>query len=427
MKIAITGANGYIGGHLVRKLIEQGFSPICMTRRKSPLKNVKWIYYDLSQTSIKQPNEKFDVLIHLATNTKEAHTEENLVELNAIKFLIRLAKDNNSKFIFISSQTASPSAPSPYGILKWKLEEIVIASGGIVVRPGLIYGGDEKGLYGELVNYLKKSIFLPSFLPAPQINPIFIEDFIECLIKIINLKSKSMKKNIFCLASENSISFTFFLRRMSHFKVNKLRFFVPIPIAFIRLLSKIIGKKNSARFKLSQVNSLFHLPIMKTRNDLNYLGIKLCSLEKGLSSFENLNFYPRLEASAFLEYILRSEADEKVIDRYARWIQKQNLDDFILPKIFITFPKLIFLLEFNNRNKSHKIKIFQRKLKAAIIFAENCPQGFLRFSGYSNDHSLLSSFFYLIKFLILEIIYKFLSILAFPLIRRFVFFDTKHK
>jgi FkbM family methyltransferase len=98
---------------------------------------------------------------------------------------------------------------------------------------------------------------------------------------------------------------------------------------------------------------------MKTRNDLNYLGIKLCSLEKGLSSFENLNFYPRLEASAFLEYILRSEADEKVIDRYARWIQKQNLDDFILPKIFITFPKLIFLLEFNNRNKSHKIKIFQ--------------------------------------------------------------------
>lgn len=73
MKIAVTGATGLIGHHVVDGLAHDGLSLSCLTRREPPSegrKNVRWLRGDLSRDEIAaQLLEEQDVVIHLANET----------------------------------------------------------------------------------------------------------------------------------------------------------------------------------------------------------------------------------------------------------------------------------------------------------------------------------------------------------------------
>jgi len=71
------------------------------------------------------------------------------------------------------------------------------------VRPGLVYGGEMKGLFGSIAQLVNRLPFLPQFYPSPKVQPIHIDDFVLCLIRI--LEGENYSYRIFSLGEKNQL------------------------------------------------------------------------------------------------------------------------------------------------------------------------------------------------------------------------------
>jgi len=213
MHFLVTGASGYIGSRFIERALEGSHKITSTTRCRNSVKDNEHIYFDLdSQEQISLPNG-VDAIVHLAAHTSNEEDMPSDNEVRSAEMLMRAAKKNGAKFLFVSSQTAQQKSSSGYGKTKWLIEEIVLKNGGCVVRPGLVYGGDMKGLFGSIAQLVNRLPFLPQFYPSPKVQPIHIDDFILCLIRI--LEGENYSHRVFSLGEKKSIAFNKFLRKLS--------------------------------------------------------------------------------------------------------------------------------------------------------------------------------------------------------------------
>ena len=163
MKVAVTGAAGFIGSHLVERLMLAGFEVIALDSMNndlysSDLKSKNWQLQDQYgsrveriKVDLREPLDPIifancDAVFHLAampglslswTNTK-LYIESNL--LATCNLMSAIASNQNLKFFYISTSSvygrnvtgdeASPLNPvSPYGVTKLAAEKAVIAIG----------------------------------------------------------------------------------------------------------------------------------------------------------------------------------------------------------------------------------------------------------------------------------------------------------
>lgn len=158
-KILVTGANGFIGSHLVEECQQQGFSVLAGVREGSNLSNLKHVtvpmltldYSNKKNLADQLNTEQFDYVIHVAGVTV-AQTEEEYLDgnYNTTYNLIESVKERAlKKFILISSLAArgpgidSMDRPvSHYGLSKLKAEKLLEASKlpYLIVRPTAVYG-----------------------------------------------------------------------------------------------------------------------------------------------------------------------------------------------------------------------------------------------------------------------------------------------
>ncbi len=66
------------------------------------------------------------------------------------RLLDQAAQAGIKTFITISSISAFPQCQSLYGKAKLLIEAATLEAGGMVLRPGLIYGGSNQGMFGRL-------------------------------------------------------------------------------------------------------------------------------------------------------------------------------------------------------------------------------------------------------------------------------------
>ncbi len=167
MKILVTGASGFLGGHLVEEMVSKGFSVIGMVRKSSDTSLLRSIGVDLrigdltDPESLSRVTENIDIVIHLAAyytffGKKEMYRRINV---EGTRLLLEAALRNGVKrFVYCSSTEAigpvkSPPAeedspPNPsyeYGRSKLEAEKIVRSYGekGVeytILRPSGIYG-----------------------------------------------------------------------------------------------------------------------------------------------------------------------------------------------------------------------------------------------------------------------------------------------
>src|SRR5512135_1603847 len=81
MRALVTGATGFIGGHLVEALIKEGFEVTCLTRGASNLRyleglNVRFLQGDCTDPETLSDVKDFDYIFHLAGLTKAPSDEE---------------------------------------------------------------------------------------------------------------------------------------------------------------------------------------------------------------------------------------------------------------------------------------------------------------------------------------------------------------
>src|SRR5262245_14346884 len=171
--VFLTGATGFVGHHVARSLVEQGWSVRALVRGdasrlerlgKLPLVPVAG---DLSaSTDLSTALASCDAIVHVAGIVK-ARTLDEYREGNA-RATQRLVDRGrrvcpNARFVLVSSQAAagparggrpvteldSPQPVSWYGVSKREGEEAVERGWKglwLVIRPGVVYGPGDRGL-----------------------------------------------------------------------------------------------------------------------------------------------------------------------------------------------------------------------------------------------------------------------------------------
>jgi nucleoside-diphosphate-sugar epimerase len=419
MRMVVTGASGYIGTRLTALAMKRGCGIVMASRQqpKSLMASALWLHFDLVTAEACVLPTDTDVVVHLAANTVASYLMVGSTEVAAAKRLIKSAEKVGAKFIFVSSQTARQDAPTSYGVTKWRIEQAVLAAGGWVVRPGQVYGGEFRGLYGTLVKAVQKLPLLPSFIPSPKVQPIHVDDLAEGLLRIA--ERDDLPPGVYCLAAPVPISFSTLLAEIAKSRLRSERFFVPVPVLFINFIVALIGAKWRARLGLNRLSSLFDLSAMATVSDLNHLGLKLRSLSAGLHPFGDDTRRRLLrEGKSLLAYVFKEQPGSAVLRRYVRVIERlREGRAFELHRIFLNYPVLLSLLEKTSWSDAFVGEEFIWRLDVATSLAEACPAGAARFLGIGCSGGLLSSLLLMSNALVSEAFWRLARVLVYPLIR----------
>jgi len=404
LKIAITGGNGYVGKHLIDKVLSLNFT-VTELSRAFPYKNInKWKKYDLHSPNLPSIDDDTKALIHLATtNFTIAQSKYYKNELESTKRLIALCRSKKIKFIFISSQSSSKLSVTEYGRTKNLIEKYVIESKGIVLRVGLIYGGSREGLFGTLINFLKKTPFFPIFIPSPKIQPIHIEDLIDIIIQCITQKKKS---KIYFVGSVKEIDFNEFLFMIKKYLSQKKHIPIFIPSYLLLAIYKIFGSEFSKKIYIDRFVSLFLLEKMATTKDLKYFGVCLRSLCNGFQKENSKKHLIRKEGFILLAYLLKKKPTHSLVKRYLNYMSHQNkIFPINFKQVALKYPILISLLD---DNLAHNV-LLNKKINAASLIAEASIAGSQRYL-FCNS-SLIRSFFIICNSIFFEIFFRIIRLI----------------
>lgn len=191
MQVFLTGATGFVGRHLLKRLVADGHSVRALVRfppktRSSDSDRIEFVYGDVVNGSGLDDGMKgCDAVIHLVgiiVETGKA-TFERVHHLGTRNVVDAARRNRISHFIQMSALGVRADGVSEYQTSKWKGEEAVRQSGlpYCILRPSLIFGPDS-GFVAQMLDVMRKA---PFFRPVPGngkplFRPVFVEDVAAC-------------------------------------------------------------------------------------------------------------------------------------------------------------------------------------------------------------------------------------------------------
>jgi nucleoside-diphosphate-sugar epimerase len=209
VKIAVTGARGYIGSALVRQASEAGYSVLATGRGapKSPLRGVSWLSVS-DGVPDSSALEGYDAVIHLAgqipsPRPKDA-SDKVFDEINC-RCALRTAASAQSAgikhFVFVSTlgvhgtwsaETINENSvimpSSPYAESKWSAEQLLreqingTSMGLTIVRPPMVYGPLCGGNFHRLIKLVGRGLPLPFGSVGAKRSLIYVENLASLLL-----------------------------------------------------------------------------------------------------------------------------------------------------------------------------------------------------------------------------------------------------
>ncbi len=222
MKILITGANGLLGQHLVKLLLDATTHDVIATSKREPrliIQNSRVHYHSLDITDGMAVNvllEKLqpDTIVHCAALTQIDECEQEPIkawEINvtATRFLTDAAKKINAFFIFISTDFVFDGIGGPYkeedivnpvsyyGSTKVAAEKAVAESGlpYAIVRTCLVYGHILFGTRGNIITWVKEGLEQDKKIKVVSDQwrtPTYVEDLAKGILLIAEQKAQGL-------------------------------------------------------------------------------------------------------------------------------------------------------------------------------------------------------------------------------------------
>lgn len=187
MKLALTGATGFVGGRLLDAALAAGDEVSALTRRPQPDRaGVRWIEGSLENPdSLSRLVDGAETVIHVAgvINATDA-AGFGAGNVAGTKALLESATAAGvPRFVHVSSLAAREPGLSLYGASKARSEALVQASGlpFAIVRPPAVYGpGDRETL--ELFRMAKRGLIL--LPPGGRLSLIHADDLARLLLAL---------------------------------------------------------------------------------------------------------------------------------------------------------------------------------------------------------------------------------------------------
>jgi nucleoside-diphosphate-sugar epimerase len=244
--IAITGASGFIGSALVKKLKSAENKIIALGRSKIAEADQN-IFFSLDSENSSFSLGGIDCLIHCAYD----FAPTNFAAIKKINFdgsvrLFEMAKrDGVKNIIFISTTSAFANSISNYGKVKFLIEKYADEISASVVRPGLVFGENCGGIVGALRSFVKKFPFAPLIGKGDQLfYPCHIDD-LTSLIEFIVKKPQFNSQNPIVAACAKPIKFRQIIEKFAGAENKKITMIaIPYWVIFSVLkIAEIVGIK----------------------------------------------------------------------------------------------------------------------------------------------------------------------------------------
>ncbi|MGO8906723.1 MAG: NAD-dependent epimerase/dehydratase family protein [Solirubrobacteraceae bacterium] len=158
--IAVTGANGYVGGRILAHLRADGFDAIALVRRPTA-GDERARRYALAEPLDEGVLDDIDTVVHAAYDVSVVGEDIRRVNAAGSLPLLDGLAERGGRVLMISSLSAFEGARSLYGRAKLELERAVLARDGVVLRPGVVFGMQAAGMFGEMVKTLSTRSLAP--------------------------------------------------------------------------------------------------------------------------------------------------------------------------------------------------------------------------------------------------------------------------
>ncbi|HET8891327.1 MAG TPA: complex I NDUFA9 subunit family protein [Candidatus Angelobacter sp.] len=200
MKVFLTGATGFVGKHMLERLLTEGHAVCALVRdpKKAGLAehaSVDLVAGDVVEgTGLDNGMQGCDAVIHLVgiIVEKGSNTFERVHHLGTRNVVEVAKRARIRRFVQMSALGVRADGVAPYQTTKWKGEEEV-RRGGIpfsILRPSLIFGEGD-GFVTQMMATMRSA---PFFRPVPgsgkpKFRPIFIDDVTACFVRALTAEA----------------------------------------------------------------------------------------------------------------------------------------------------------------------------------------------------------------------------------------------
>lgn len=369
--VAVTGASGYIGERLCRLLIEAGMDVRALARRDPGIEGAGFHSYDLRGDIPSNALMGVDVVIHAATETVRGADPDVDAELAGLHRLLAAADSAGASLIFISSQSAQPNAPTNYGRFKAEAEQVVLARHGCVVRPGQVYGGREKGLWGALAAVARGAVAIPRFIPEPQVQPIHVDDLARALAALAHTEHRASR--IYALADPCPVPFSRFIQMIGLARFGRAPVAIPVPFAPLLRMLRLAGRLGLKSGLVSRLQSLNVLPRLESEADMSLLLGHFLRFPEGIADKRISNRALLREGRVLFRYAHNSAPAPMLLRHYVRAVSTlDRKEPLTLPRVTRMLPLSLLLFDQPAaRNRSGPTDPLTQRIDLALLLGES--------------------------------------------------------
>jgi len=234
-RVLVTGGTGFVGSHLVERLLGNGYDVTCLVRNTSHLRWLEGMPVTLIQGDCSQPDSLAEAVqgvshvYHCAGVTKAQHARDfySANHMGTKNVLGACARHNPGieKFILVSSQAAAGPSPdgqpvdersipgplSDYGKSKLQAEDETQAYKDrfpvLIIRPPTVYGPRDRDVF-ELFRWASRGLIIEMTGSERFFNLCYVDDLTAALLLAAESSTKS--GSIYFVAEKRAYSWSEF-------------------------------------------------------------------------------------------------------------------------------------------------------------------------------------------------------------------------
>ncbi|MEW6044573.1 MAG: NAD(P)H-binding protein [Thermoproteota archaeon] len=214
-RIAIAGANGFVGTNLRQFLSKNKIQFISLTRKKQ--KNSRFeknlVFSDLADKNLVAKLKGCSALVHLiGSGMQTLDADYELVNVEQTRKLVELCKKSKiKKIIYLSGLGVYKSTTFGYFISKLKAEKIITRSGldYTILRASYIVGKDDP-LTKNLQSQIKKGTVIIPGSGSYRLQPISVDDVSKVIL--LCTENKKLSNKTVDLVGPKTISFESYVK-----------------------------------------------------------------------------------------------------------------------------------------------------------------------------------------------------------------------
>ena len=296
----VTGANGFIGSALCRRLRDAGLLVRGGVRDRSNIlrdggseaSGFDWVVLrdHSTDTETEQALDGAQAVIHLAARVHimddqaaDPIREFRRVNTDWTERLARAAaRQGVRRFVYLSSikvngegstvpftEEDAPNPQDPYGISKWEAEQAlanVSSETGletVVIRSPLVYGPGVGGNFLQLLKTLRAGLPLPLALVANRRSLIYRGNLVDALIRCA--QDTRAAGRTYLVSDGEDLSTPELIRRIAKALGVSPRLW-PMPIVLLRWMAQIVGKQAT----IDRLTGSLPIDSSRIRRELNW-------------------------------------------------------------------------------------------------------------------------------------------------------------